>query len=301
MKLLVTGGTGLVGSSISNVDVRLGSKDADLKSWSQTDKLFNKHRPTNVIHCAARVGGLGGNMSAKGEFYYDNIMINTNVIEACRKYDVKKLICFLSTCVFPDDATYPLTEEMIHSGEPHSSNFGYAYAKRMADVQIRAYKEQYGLNYLSVIPCGVYGLNDNFNIKSGHVIPSLIHKCYIAKHTNTDLEVWGSGKPLREFLYSKDIGKICNYLIENHSGTDPIILTSGLEYSIRDIVSLIVNAMEFKGSVKWLDDKPDGQYRKPASNERLLSIIPNLELTPIEVGIKETVEWFTENYERARK
>jgi len=301
MKLLVTGGTGLVGSSISNVDVRLGSKDADLKSWSQTDKLFNKHKPTSVIHCAARVGGLGGNMSAKGEFYYDNIMMNTNVIEACRKYNVEKLICFLSTCVFPDNATYPLTEEMIHEGEPHSSNFGYAYAKRMADVQIRAYKEQYGLNYLSVIPCGVYGTNDNFDLNTGHVIPSLIHKCYIAKHTNTDFEVWGSGRPLREFLYSKDIGKICNYLIENHNGTDPIILTSGLEYSIKDIVSLIVNAMEFKGNVKWLDDKPDGQYRKPASNKRLLSIIPDLEFTPIEVGIKETVEWFTENYERARK
>jgi GDP-L-fucose synthase len=300
MKLLVTGGTGLVGSAIKDVDFRLNSADADLRRVDQCNNIFNEKKPTHVIHCAARVGGLGGNMNAKGEFYYDNIMMNTNVIEACRKYNVEKLICFLSTCVFPDDATYPLTEEMIHLGEPHSSNFGYAYAKRMADVQIRAYSEQYGLKYLSVIPCGVYGINDNFNIKNGHVIPSLIHKCHIAKHTNTDFEVWGSGRPLREFLYSKDIGKICNYLIENHSGTDPIILTSGLEYSIRDIVSLIVNAMEFKGNVKWLDDKPDGQYRKPASNKRLLSIMPDFEFTPIEVGIKETVDWFNKNYGEAR-
>ena len=301
MKLLVTGGTGLIGSAIENVDIRLGSKDADLKSWEQTNKIFKSSKPTHVIHCAARVGGLGGNISAKGEYYYDNIMMNTNVIEACRVHGVKNLICFLSTCVFPDDAEYPLTEDMMHLGEPHNSNFGYAYAKRMADVQIRAYKEQYGLNYLSVIPCGAYGPNDNFNLKSGHVIPSLIHKCHIAKETNTEFEVWGTGRPLREFLYSKDIGKMCSYLIENHNDTDPIILTSGIEYSIKEIVGLIVDTMEFKGAVKWLADKPDGQFRKPASNKRLKSILPNFEFTPIEVGISETVDWFNKNYPKARK
>ena len=300
MKLLVTGGTGLVGSAIKS-DFRISSKDVDLKDSHETNAAFKVLKPTHVIHCAGRVGGLGGNMSAKGEYYYDNIMINTNVIEACRTSGVEKLICFLSTCVFPDNTVYPLTENMIHLGEPHSSNFGYAYAKRMADIQIRTYREQYGLNYMSVIPTNIYGPNDNFNIKNGHVLPSLIHKCYLAKKNNTDFEVWGSGKPLREFLYSKDVAKICQLLLEKYDGDEPIILTSSKEYSIKQIVDLITELMNFKGNVKFLPDKPDGQYRKPADNSKLLSIIPEFKFTPLEEGLKETIDWFIKNYKSIRK
>ena len=197
---IVTGGTGLVGSAI-NTGVKLSSKDVDLRDWKSTLSLFEDYKPKNVIHSAARVGGLGGNMNYKGEFYYDNIMMNTNVLEASRRVGVKKVVSFLSTCVFPDDVEYPLTEKKIHLGEPHSSNYPYAYAKRMLDIQSRAYKEQYGVNYISVIPTNIYGPKDNFSIDNGHVIPSLIHKCYLAKKLNTDFVVWGSGKPLREFIY----------------------------------------------------------------------------------------------------
>ena len=300
MKLLVTGGTGLVGSAIS-ADIKISSKDVNLKDLHETNAAFKVLNPTHVIHCAGKVGGLGGNLNAKGEYYYDNIMINTNVIEACRICGVEKLICFLSTCVFPDKTTYPLTENMIHLGEPHNSNFGYVYAKRMADIQIRAYKEQYGLNYISVIPTNIYGPNDNFNIKNGHVLPSLIHKCYLAKKNNTDFEVWGSGTPLREFIYSKDVAKICKLLLERYNGEEPIILSSSIEYSIKQIVEIIVKLMDFKGNIKWLSNKPDGQYRKPADNSKLLSIIPDFKFTPIEVGLKETINWFITNYEQIRK
>ena len=300
MKLLVTGWTGLVGSAIS-ADIKISSKDVNLKDLHETNAAFKVLNPTHVIHCAGKVGGLGGNLNAKGEYYYDNIMINTNVIEACRICGVEKLICFLSTCVFPDKTTYPLTENMIHLGEPHNSNFGYAYAKRMADIQIRAYKEQYGLNYISVIPTNIYGPNDNFNIKNGHVLPSLIHKCYLAKKNNTDFEVWGSGTPLREFIYSKDVAKICKLLLERYNGEEPIILSSSIEYSIKQIVEIIVKLMDFKGNIKWLSNKPDGQYRKPADNSKLLSIIPDFKFTPIEVGLKETINWFITNYEQIRK
>lgn len=148
--LLVTGGGGLVGSNIS-ADIKTNSSQ-DLRNPNVCNSLFQKEKPLNVVHCAAKVGGLGGNMNMKGEFFYDNIMINTNVIESCRKHGVNKLVCFLSTCVFPDDVEYPLTEKKIHLGEPHNSNYPYAYAKRMADIQIRAYREQYDLNYVSVIP-----------------------------------------------------------------------------------------------------------------------------------------------------
>jgi GDP-L-fucose synthase len=150
MKRLVTGGTGLVGSAII-ADVKVG-RNYDLTNPLICDSMFNEHKPTHVIHCAAKVGGLGGNMNYKGEYFRDNIMINTNVIESARKAGVTNLVSFLSTCVFPDDIEYPLTEKKIHLGEPHFSNYPYAYAKRMADIQIRAYREQYGLNYKSVIP-----------------------------------------------------------------------------------------------------------------------------------------------------
>ena len=296
---LVTGGSGLVGTTI-NADTKINS-DFDLKKPNVTDKLFAELRPKNVIHCAAKVGGLGGNMNMKGEFFYDNIMINTNVIEACRKYGVDRLVCFLSTCVFPDDIDYPLTEKKVHLGEPHSSNYPYAYSKRMADIQIRAYREQYGLNYVCVIPTNIYGPNDNFNLKNGHVIPSLIHKCYLAKKNNTDFKVWGTGKPLREFIYSKDVGVLTKWILENYNEDEPIILSTSKEVSIKDVVNLIVKHMDFKGNVIWQDDKPDGQFRKPSDNSKLLSYIPDFEFTSLNLGLKETINWFIENYDNCRK
>ena len=173
-KLLVTGGTGLVGSAI-NAPIKIGSEH-NLIDQTATLNLFKGLRPTHVIHCAGKVGGLGGNMNYKGDYFYDNLMINTNVIEAARLTGVKNLVAFLSTCVFPDDVEYPLTEDKVHIGIPHNSNYPYAYAKRMADVQIKAYREQYGINYTSVIPTNIYGPNDNFDLENGHVLPSLIHK-----------------------------------------------------------------------------------------------------------------------------
>ena len=198
-KLLVTGANGLVGSSIIS-DIKIG-KEFDLRNSEETNQMFELHKPTHVIHCAGKVGGLSANMNYKGEFFYDNIMINTNVIEFARKHNVKKLVSFLSTCIFPNEIEYPITEKKIHFGEPHFSNYPYAYAKRMADIQIRAYREQYGVEYVSVIPTNIYGPNDNFSLNNGHVIPMLLHKLYLAQKNNTDFIVWGSGKPLREFIY----------------------------------------------------------------------------------------------------
>ena len=297
---LVTGGTGLVGSAI-NADIKLSSNDVDLKNWESTLRFFKDIKPTEVIHCAARVGGLGGNMNHKGEFFYENIMINTNVLEACRQVGVKKVVSFLSTCVFPDDVEYPLSEEKVHLGEPHSSNYPYAYAKRMADIQIRAYKEQYGVEYFTVIPTNIYGPNDNFDIKNGHVLPSLIHKCHLAQQSNTDFVIWGSGEPTREFVFSKDIGKFANWAIDNYKEVEPIIVSTTDPIKIKDVVGLIVEYMNFKGNVVWDRDKPDGQYRKPSSIEKLKSYLPDFEFTSIEDGLKETIEWFYENYEVIRK
>jgi len=298
-KILITGSNGLVGSSI-NGDVKIG-REYDLRNYNETERMFQEHKPTHVIHCAGKVGGLGGNMKRKGEFFYDNIMINTNVIESARKNGVEKLVCFLSTCIFPANVEYPLTEEKIHLGKPHFTNDAYAYAKRMADVQIRAYKEQYGLNYTSVIPTNIYGINDNFNLEDGHVIPMLIHKCYLAKLNNTDLVIWGSGEPLREFIYNKDVAKLTEWVLKEYNESEPIILSNSIEISIKDIVIMIAKEMEFSGNIIFDTTKPDGQFRKPSDNSKLKKYLPDFEFTSIEVGLKETIKWFIENYETIRK
>jgi len=298
-KLLVTGGNGLVGSSIIS-DVKIG-KEYDLRNIDETNKMFEYHKPTHVIHCAGKVGGLSANMNYKGEFFYDNIMINTNVIESARLNNVKKLVSFLSTCVFPDNIEYPITEKKIHLGAPHFSNYPYAYAKRMADIQIRAYREQYGLEYVSVIPTNIYGPNDNFSLESGHVIPMLLHKMYISQRDNTDFVVWGSGTPLREFIYSKDIAKLSEWALDNYNESEPIIFSNSNEISIKDLVDLLVNEFNFKGKVIFDKTKPDGQFRKPSDNHKIKKYLPNFKFTPLYDGLKETIEYFEINYNLLRK
>ena len=300
MKTLVTGGYGMVGSAMES-QIKLSRETCDLTNPKQTEALFRTIRPDGVIHCAGKVGGIGGNSNYKGEYFYDNLMINTNVIEASRKAGVKNLVAFLSTCVFPDNVSYPLTVDQVHSGEPHESNYPYAYAKRMADVQIRAYREQYSINYTSIIPSNIYGPNDNFNLDHGHVMPMLIHKLYLAKKNKTDFTVWGSGEPLREFIYSKDIAKIAEWALYNYEGTDPLIISGDEEVSIKDLVGMLVDEFKFKGKVTFDKTKPDGQFRKPSDNSLIKELLPDFEYTPFEQGIKETVSWFKENYENARK
>lgn len=300
-RILVTGGNGLVGSQfIGEQYAYFSSKDCDLRNTTQTENLF-KDDWDAIIHCAAKVGGLGGNMNFKGEFFYDNIMINTNVIESARKFGVKTLVVFLSTCVFPDNVEYPLTEKKIHLGPPHTSNDAYAYAKRMADVQIRAYREQYGLNYKSVIPTNIYGPHDNFDIENGHVLPSLIHKCYIAKETKTPLTIWGSGKPLREFIFSRDVAKLTEWVLYNYNEDEPIILSTSEEIPIKEVVEMIVELMDFKGKIIWDKDKPDGQFRKPSDNSKIKHYLPDFKFTSLYTGLAETISYFLNNYETVRK
>lgn len=300
-KILVTGGNGLVGSEfVGEQYFKPSSKDYDLTDRDQTYKLMLKGFDS-VIHCAAKVGGLGSNMKYKGDFFYQNVMMNTNIIEGARLSKVKNLVAFLSTCVFPDNVEYPLTEKKIHMGPPHFSNDAYAYAKRMVDVQIKAYREQYGLNYKSVIPSNIYGPNDNYDLINGHVIPSLIHKCYLARENKTDLMIWGTGQPLREFIYSKDVAKLTEWVLNHYNEDEPIILSTSEEISIKDVVGIIVELMNYKGNVVFDTTKPDGQFRKPSDNSKIKEYLPNFQFTPIYEGLKETIEYFEKNYNVVRK
>ena len=300
-KILVTGGNGLVGSEfIGDQYFKPSSKQYDLIDKDQTYRLMLRGFD-GIIHCAAKVGGVGANMNYKGEFFYNNIMMNTNVIEGARLSGVKNLVAFLSTCVFPDKVDYPLTEKKIHLGEPHFSNNAYAYAKRMTDVQIRSYNEQYGLNYKSVIPTNIYGPNDNYDLENGHVLPALIHKCYLARENKTPLTIWGSGKPLREFIFSQDVAKLTEWVLHNYNENEPIILSTSEEVSINDVVGIIVELMNFKGDVIFDSSKPDGQFRKPSDNSKIKNYLPKFQFTPLYTGLKETIEYFEKNYNLLRK
>jgi GDP-L-fucose synthase len=181
-------------------------------------------------------------MQQKVEFYRENIMMNDNVMECCRIHKVQKLVSYLSTCIFPDKTTYPIDETMLHAGPPHPSNEGYAYAKRMVDTMNRAYAEEYGCNFTSIIPTNIYGPRDNFSIQNGHVIPGLIHKCFLAKRDNTPFTIWGSGTPLRQFMYSEDLAELTLWVVREYHSPEPIIISVGeeAEVSIKDLAMAVV-------------------------------------------------------------
>ncbi|CAL1283764.1 unnamed protein product [Larinioides sclopetarius] len=311
--ILVTGGTGLVGKAIENVVkantltdenwVFLSSKDADLTDVEQTNALFEKYKPTHVIHLAAMVGGLFRNLKYNLDFLRNNIHINDNVLNCSYKHGVQKVVSCLSTCIFPDKTTYPINETMIHNGPPHDSNFGYSYAKRLIDIQNRAYHAQHGCNFTSVIPTNVFGPFDNFNLEDGHVLPGLIHKTYEAKKNGTPLTIWGSGKPLRQFIYSNDLARLIVWVLREYNEINPIILSvdEEQEVSIKDAALAVAEAFDFKGEVIFDTTKSDGQYKKTASNEKLRKYKPDFVFTPFKQAVKETVDWFVSNYEVARK
>lgn len=312
--VMVTGGSGLVGQGIKDYIeasgakpnetwIFLSSKDGDLRKREDCEKIFEEKKPTHVIHLAAKVGGLFANMAEKVEFFRENILINDNIMECCRIYKVEKLVSFLSTCIFPDKTTYPIDETMLHNGPPHPSNEGYAYAKRLIDTMNRAYAEEYNCNFTSIIPTNIYGPHDNFNVQKGHVIPGLIHKCYLAKQNNTPFTIWGSGTPLRQFIYSLDLAELTVWVMREYHDPNPITLSvdEEAEVSIKDVALSVVKAMKFEGEVIFDTEKADGQFKKTACNKKLRKHRPDYKFTSIDEGIQKAVDWFVENYETARK
>jgi GDP-L-fucose synthase len=300
-KILITGGSGLVGSSFES-GIKLSSKELNLLDYNQSLEVIKQSKPKSIIHCAAVVGGLYNNMSNPAIFFDNNIAINSNILKISKIIGVKKFIGFLSTCIFPDQLGRPLIEDDLHLGPPHKSNFAYAYAKRMLDVQVESYNQQYNTEYFNVIPTNIYGPNDNFNIENGHVIPALIHKTYLAKKNNKPLVIYGSGIAKREFIFSKDLSKICTQLMECYNSSKPIIISnSEEEISIKKIVDIITNIFQFDGEIIYDKTKSDGQLRKNTDNSRLKSVIKDLNFTSIENGLKITIDWFVNNYEKARK
>jgi GDP-L-fucose synthase len=305
-RYLITGSAGMLGSSLRRLLVNedavyLTREDADLTSFEATAALFRTHKPEFVIHCAAVVGGIGSNSIHSGDYFRKNILINLNVLEAARLAGVKRLISFMSTCVFPDKTEYPLKENNLHNGAPHPSNFGYAYAKRMLEVQSSAYRKEWNCDFIVAIPTNMYGPQDDFALEGGHVIPSLIHRTYLRQQEESDLLAWGTGSPLREFVYVDDIAKLTLWALENYREEEPIIFSSGVERSIKELVEIVAEKMKFTGKIVWDSTKPDGQFRKPSDTAKLRRLRQDFQFTTLNEGIEKSVAWFKANYPNIRQ
>ena len=302
---VITGSAGLLGSEIIKIEpgsIGLTSADCDLTESNHAILTLEEGRVDTVIHCAARVGGVKANTDYVADFFNDNIKMNMNVLEACRERKLK-LVSVLSTCIYPDApyVKYPLTEEQLHMGPPHTSNFGYAYAKRMLEVQSRAYRHQFGCNFISVIPNNLYGINDNYDLANGHVIPALIRKFHEAIITGRkEVVIWGSGKPLREFTFARDAANIVLWLADNYDGEKPVNIGNPEQVSIENLVLAISGEMRYKGTIRFDNTMPDGQFKKPSSNQFLRSLGWKGEYTPLHVGLKETINSFQERYPNVR-
>ena len=303
-KILVTGSNGLVGNALRITSLKypdydftfLTRKDGDLTKEKDVENIFDKYRPNQIIHTAAKVGGIGGNMIGHADYFYQNILINSHIIHNSWKFDVKKLLAFSSVCVFPDDSQI-LKEDNMHNGPPFSGNFAYAYAKRMVDVQIRAYKSQYNIkNYCSIIPSNIIGTHDYYNIEDGHVLPSLIHKIYLAKKNSTNLEVWGDGKSLREFIYAEDLAKILIEILGKDQIPERLTVAGKQQYSIREVVNYLVESSNFKNDIIYDKSKPNGQRNRQSDLSLLNSIFPNFKYTELKDAIKDSYDWFVNNY-----
>jgi len=314
MKILVTGGSGLVGQAINSEKAMsphhkftfLTSKDGDLRSLDICRAIFTTHQPDIVIHLAANVGGLYKNMKQPVEMLNDNLEMNSNIVKCCKEFQVIKAIFCLSTCIFPDKTTYPIDETMLHNGPPHSSNAAYAYAKRMLEVQCAAYNKEYHTNYMCIIPTNIFGPHDNFHLKDSHVIPGLIHKAYLAKQSCKPFTLLGSGRALRQFIYSNDLARIILYLLDYYYDSEPMICSVGEqdEVSIDTVARKVAKQFDID-DIYYDDTYADGQYKKTASNKRLLDFFEknniDFQFTPIEKAIEETVKWFKDNYDTCRK
>lgn len=307
--IVVTGGSGLVGNAIRSIIAEypnymfifLSSKLYDLTSLEDTRRMFRTHEPNIVIHLAACVGGLYKNMNNKVEMLEKNMLINFNVVSCAHEFHVEKLVACLSTCIFPDKVTYPIDESMLHDGPPHFSNDAYAYAKRMLEIHCRAYREQYGDRFICVTPTNIYGPHDNFNLEDAHVLPALIHKCHLAKQEDRDFVIRGSGKPLRQFIYSQDLAKMIMRVVEK--GEEPnMILSVPDEYSIKQVGHLIAACFDYEHRIVFDPSFADGQYKKTVSSDKwdAFSKDDPIIYTPIQTGIAETVAWFKEHYAESR-
>jgi GDP-L-fucose synthase len=301
-KIYVAGHKGLVGSSIvrkleslgySNI-ITLDKKFLDLRNQSQVTDFFSVAKPEYVFLAAAKVGGINYNKAFPADFLLDNLKIQNNVIESSLKHDVKKLMFLGSSCIYPKTAHQPMKEEYLLNGPLEPTNEGYAIAKIAGLKMCQMFASQYGLNAISAMPTNIYGINDNFDLERCHVIPAMIRRFHQAKLNNNDVTLFGSGTPMREFLYVDDLSDSLIYLMNNYDSPDHINIGSGIEHSIEELADMVAEITGFIGDIIWDTSKPDGNLRKMVDSSKLnnLGWSPSVKL---EDGLKITYDWFLNN------
>lgn len=288
-KIIITGGSGLVGRHLQDVlpnAIYLSSKDCNLLNIDEIRDLFSKELPNTVVHLAARVGGILDNIKYPVQYLEENIIMNTNLLKVCHEYDVEQVIGILSTCIYPDKVeTYPMVEEELFNGPPTPTNFSYGFSKRCMAAHIDSYVKQYGKKWCYLIPCNLYGEYDKFDHHNSHFVSALIRKIHEA---DKEIELWGTGKPLRQFMYGGDFANIIKFFIENKVVENCNIAPKGV-YSINEIATIALQACDKPDyKIKYDSSKPDGQYRKDVSSEKLLNIIGDFKFTSLEEGIRHT-------------
>ena len=297
MKILVTGGNGLVGKHLQDIlpeATYISSKDYDLTESYNAHRLMYKERPDVVIHLAARVGGILDNITNPVDYLEQNILINTNVLQHCHQFNVSKVISILSTCIYPDIVdTYPMKEEVLFNGPPPPDNFAYAMSKRCMATQMDSYVKQYNKQWSYLIPCNLYGEYDKYEEHHSHFVSALIKKIHEAKDS---VEIWGTGKPLRQFMYAGDLAKVIKYMIDNDV-VDNFNVAPDYVHSIKEITKIGMESCD-KGDLNIVYDntKPDGQYRKDVDSSKLISVMKDFKFTSLEEGIRRVYDNFSQRY-----
>ncbi|MFA5192410.1 MAG: GDP-L-fucose synthase [Verrucomicrobiia bacterium] len=303
-RVIVTGGAGFVGSFVVDGLRARGctqitvprSKQCDLRDRAAIARLFADTRPTLVIHLAATVGGIGANREHPGRFFYENAIMGIELIEQARQFQVPKLVVAGTICAYPKFTPVPFREEELWNGYPEETNAPYGIAKKALLVQCQAYRQEYGLNAIFLLPVNLYGPRDNFNPSSSHVIPAIIRKCVEARtRGDTFIECWGTGRATREFLYAADCAEGILLAAERYNKPDPVNLGSGNEISIKQLTEQIVRLTRFTGEIRWDPTKPDGQPRRQLDTQRARREFGFSASTQFETGLTETIAWYEQH------
>ncbi|HSI68254.1 MAG TPA: GDP-L-fucose synthase [Planococcus sp. (in: firmicutes)] len=306
-KIYIAGHRGLVGSAIvrnlkakgySNLIYRT-SRELDLTDRNQVDEFFQQEKPEYVFLAAAKVGGIAANNDYPADFIRDNLMIQTNVIDAAHQNDVKKLLFLGSTCIYPKFASQPMREDSLLTGELEETNAPYAIAKIAGIKMCESYNRQFGTNYISIMPTNLYGPNDNFDLESSHVLPALIRKFHEAKlNSSPTVEVWGTGSPKREFLYSDDLADAAVYLMNTYNGSELVNVGVGNDISIKELAEEIKRTINYEGDIIFNSSRPDGSPRKLVDVTKLNSLGWEAKV-PLDEGLERVYDWFLENSQQA--
>jgi GDP-L-fucose synthase len=303
-RVVVTGGAGFLGSFVVQQLQGKGCRDVfvprsreyDLVQMEAVHRLYEDTRPDLVIHLAARVGGIGANQANPGRFFYDNLMMGSQLIEVGRQRHLKKFIAIGTICAYPKFAPIPFKEDDIWAGYPEETNAPYGLAKKMMLVQSQAYRQQYGFNSIVLFPVNLYGPRDNFDLETSHVIPALIRKCAEAQEAgSSDIVLWGDGTPTREFLYVEDAAEGILLAAEEYNDSAPLNLGTGEEVTINSLATMVANELGYRGRITWDKTKPNGQPRRCLDVSRIKRAIGFEAKHSLREGLQKTIQWYLAN------